>query len=162
MVNYEDFFRSPRVTGALLIALIIAVTIILQLLKWVDVLANMTDLWLFVVALPILSIGFALLTRSPTKSAPTTIPTEPQAIPKRKELWRSLDEIAILEEAQAYFPSTTSTVSISNLKKIKHQTVLEICRGLGTRELLEVKEMNGVALVRITARGQKVLKEAVD
>jgi len=66
----------------------------------------------------------------------------------------------ILNEAQSDYPSTTSTYSISNMTKLDHQKVLEICRDLGARELLEVKEINGHALVRMTSRGQKALREA--
>jgi hypothetical protein len=72
---------------------------------------------------------------------------------------RKAVELVILREAQGYYPSPAPTLSISRLIKLKHQTVLGICRDLGKRELLEVKEMNGHALVRITSRGQKVLQE---
>ena len=78
-----------------------------------------------------------------------------QVLPKRETLQRGLNELSILNEAQGYYPSTVSTIAISNLARLDHQKVLEICRDLGARELLEVKEMNGHALVRITSRGQK-------
>lgn len=87
-------------------------------------------------------------------------PIKVEVPPKRETLQRGLNELAVLDQAQADFPSATSTFAISNLSKINHQTVLEICRDLGARELLEVKEEGEKAFVRITARGQKVLNEA--
>jgi predicted transcriptional regulator len=94
------------------------------------------------------------------RNRPVQIPTVSQVLPKRETLQRGLNELSILSEAQGYYPSTISTIAISNLIKLDHQKALEICRDLGARELLEVKEMNGHALVRITSRGQKALREA--
>lgn len=90
----------------------------------------------------------------------TQISNEIQAIPKRETLRRFVNELSILEAAQGYYPVTVPTLSISHLIKLNHQTVLEICRNLGDRELLTVKEMDGHAIVGITSRGQKVLREA--
>jgi predicted transcriptional regulator len=146
-----------------------AIAVILQLIGVVNLLTQLTEIFIWIAA-AVIGVCFGLITKGGTwkegkitlkpEGATAQVPNETQAIPKRETLRRFVNELSVLEQAQGYFPSSIPTISISHLTKLNHQTVLEICRDLGKREWLEVKEMNGHALVRITARGQNILKEA--
>jgi len=170
-LKYALKANMTRVSGILILVGVGTISLILGISGNIRFMLNLTDIWILISAVMI-GIAVNLLTRQRAIGKPQSIPLpiqprqllpepkEPQTIPKRETLQRGLNELLILNEAQSDYPSTTSTYSISNMTKLDHQKVLEICRDLGARELLEVKEINGHALVRMTSRGQKALREA--
>lgn len=81
----ETIGRHPRLTIAVLIIALVAIgTAYLQSQKAINVFANLTEIWIFAVALPLLSLALALIIRHPRgeqKPAPippvSTTPTIP-------------------------------------------------------------------------------------
>jgi len=51
------------VLGAALVAIAVVLTLLLQYWEWIDILTNLTELWLFVIALPALSVALTLIVR---------------------------------------------------------------------------------------------------
>ena len=66
-----QFKRPQLVIGILIVAVVGLVTMILQLENWVNVLANVSEIYLFGIMLPTLSFAFALISRDFTKKDPS-------------------------------------------------------------------------------------------
>jgi hypothetical protein len=58
---YERFNESRPIQGLLTIALAIALTVILQQAGAIDLLTSFTDVWIWLVLIPMLSAGFSLI-----------------------------------------------------------------------------------------------------
>jgi len=58
---YERFNESRPIQGFLIIALAILLTVILQQAGVINILASFTDIWIWLVLLPMLSFGFGLI-----------------------------------------------------------------------------------------------------
>jgi len=70
--------RYPLVIiGSLIVVLVLISALLLQKYGWIDVVTNSTDIFLFVIALPLLSFAFGLIIRGLTKHS-TTTRLEPQ------------------------------------------------------------------------------------
>ena len=81
----ETIANHPRITIAVLLIMVVAIsTAYLQSQRLIEVTANLTEIWIFAVALPLLSLALALIIRSPrrtSKEEKSTVPSAPSQIP---------------------------------------------------------------------------------
>jgi len=87
------------VLGIALIVGLAILTIALQLLKWIDVFTNLTDIWLFFVVLPLLTIAAALIGYGVRASASKIVREETQVpMPAGVKPEKSWDYLKNLED----------------------------------------------------------------
>ena len=96
------------IIGFLIVALVLISGLLLQNYKWIDVFTNSTDIFLFVIALPLLTFAFGLIIRGTIRPSVT----QPLQLPKPHEKPQGVQLVIPFGELKV--GSTSATIAVSD------------------------------------------------